>query len=102
MTVSSQKLANVTKKGVVARYTCRTTCTMEATLTVSPSTAKKLKISKTLGKATGANGGALALKLGKTTLNRLKKVKSVTATLDIQLTNGLISEDLSDDVTIRR
>jgi hypothetical protein len=102
MTVSSQKLANVTKKGLTARYTCKAACAMSATLTVSSSTAKKLRIPRTLAKATGANGGTITLKLSKTTLKRLKKVKSVSTTLDVELTNGVVSEDYSDDVTIRR
>jgi hypothetical protein len=102
----SQKLATAEKNGVVVSYSCRTACDMAATLTISFSTARKLKLSRTLAKATqhaAANAKATAtLRLSKATAKRLKNVKRLAATVTIVLSNENFSEHFDTDVTMRR
>jgi hypothetical protein len=79
---------------------------MSATLTIPASTAKKLKLPRTLAKAAQHIApdvkATAALKLSKATGKRLKHVKKLTAIVTIVLSNENFSEHFDTDVTMRR
>ncbi len=100
--IAKQKLAAVLKKGLAVKAKCSAACTLKVKLTLDKRTAKKLKLSPTLGTAkvtmTAAGTKLVTIKLSKAAAAKLKKLRS--AKLTVVLDGG--SAPVSRTVTIKR